>query len=278
MTSFTPMERADAYLQAGELDDALDALNDQLADHPDDQHARRLRAQVLLRLHTPDHWRAALAEWAVLDVLTVDDVIHQHTAHLKLGDADGAHRRLIDHAARGGEIGADARVIELLLESHYQRGEAAEGIERLFDLPKTWRWLRWNGDFHALKGDHRVALNYYCSALDSLDESTQDAPKSALGFIGNLRAQILLRRAPMFERLGLYAEAAADYADAQTSAPGDPIIVFKRGMMLCLSGDVEGAIRVCRDVLAHADDGTRAMLTALLADDARYSALIGALD
>ncbi len=277
MATYTPMERAEAFLHAGELDDALEALNDQLADQPGDQNARRLRANVLLRMDDSMQWRASLDDFQALIAPTAEDVMHRHQLLTRLDEHEQAHAYLRDQVAAGG-TGHDARIVDLLLESHYRRGEAYNAITLLFDQPKTWRWLRWNGDFHALKGDHRVALDYYCSALDSLEEATQDAPPSAQAFVANLRAQILLRRADMYARVGLYAESAADYADAETNVPGDAMIPFKRGMMLFLGSDIDGAVQVCAAALQSArNDDERASLIAALKDDARYTALAASL-
>src|SRR5688572_20958320 len=50
MPSYTPMELANAFIRTGELNDALEALNDQLTQNPDDTEAKRLRAAVRLRI------------------------------------------------------------------------------------------------------------------------------------------------------------------------------------------------------------------------------------
>ncbi len=280
--SYTPLELAEAFLRAGELADALDALHQHLAAHPDDQAARRMRAQVYAGMAAsepnPDHVRAALADLEMLIPLTVDDVIRRVSLLRQLNEVEKAHQLLNGLWGSADKIGRDPRLIELLLESLYQRHEPARAIEILFHQPKTWRWLRWTGDFHALKGDYRVALDYFCSALDQLDESTQEPPTSAVGFIGNLRGQILLRRADMYQKIALYAEAAADYEEAEKLIPNDASIPLFRGMALYLGGDMTNAINICRRALDRASEMTRTELIGQLKTDSRYSGLAQSLN
>ncbi|MDX2161901.1 MAG: hypothetical protein SF162_11300 [bacterium] len=283
---YSPMERAEAFLRAGELHDALDALSEQIAAIPDDQAAYRLRIGILLRLahQEPDqhdsHLQAAAADLTHLEPLMVEDLIHQYQVVQRLQGADAAHQLLIDRytGSSPGDPAHDPRWVELLLESLYQRGDSATAINLLFDLPKTWRWLRWNGDFHALKGDDRVALDYYCSALDTLDETAQDSAPKAAGFIGNLRAQLLIRRAAMYERLGLYAEAEIDLAEAESLLPADPMIRFRRGLMLFLSGQPDSAFALCRAALEdERQPALREAMIDLVREEARYAAVRAAL-
>ncbi len=70
---YSPMELAEAFIQTGELPDALDALNQQLTAYPDDETARRLRAQVLMRLPGEEHLRAALHDLDQLASPTAED-------------------------------------------------------------------------------------------------------------------------------------------------------------------------------------------------------------
>src|SRR5690242_19339862 len=70
---YSPMELADAFIRAGELADALDALNQQLIDQPADDEARRLRAQVLMRIPGEEHVQAALGDLESIASPTQDD-------------------------------------------------------------------------------------------------------------------------------------------------------------------------------------------------------------
>ncbi len=282
--SFTPIERAEAYIQAGELTDALDALNEHLSAHPDDDQARRMRIGVLSRsahsdpAHAEMHLRAALDDVTQLSTLTIEDQITRYQLHLRLGGDAAGHQLLLDLIAERDGSPRDLRLIELLLESLYRRGESAQAIQLLFDLPKTWRYLQWNGDFHALNGDHRVALDYYCSALDQLDETTQHTLPSGQPFIANLRAQILLRRAEMYRTLALFKDAAVDLADAEALIPKDMTIRFKRGVMLYLSGQHEDGLSLCRSALdAAKPDSLQAEMLRSLDDDERYAPIRAAL-
>ncbi len=280
--SFTPIERAEAYIQAGELTDALDALNEHLSTHPDDDQARRMRIGVLSRsahgesAQAEAHLRAAIDDIARLSSLTTEDQIMRYQLHVRIGGEAAGHQLLLELFA--DDSPRDPRLIELLLESLYRRSESTQAIQLLFDLPKTWRYLQWNGDFHALKGDQRVALDYYCSALDQLDETTQHTPTSGQPFVANLRAQILLRRAEMFRVLALFKDAAADLADVEALIPKDMTIRFKRGVMLYLSGQHEDGLSLCRSALDAAQpDALRAEMLRSLDDDERYAPIRAAL-
>ncbi|MEO1163713.1 MAG: tetratricopeptide repeat protein, partial [Chloroflexota bacterium] len=59
--AYTPMQLAETFLKTGELEDALDALNQQLEAEPADEEARRLRVQVLMPLLVRDVLVAASA-------------------------------------------------------------------------------------------------------------------------------------------------------------------------------------------------------------------------
>lgn len=276
---YTQLELAEAFLHAGELDDALDALNNHLASSPTDENARRTRAQVLTRIGVsrdePHQLNAALADLNAIQSPSTEDITRRVNVLLQLGDKEAAYRLLIETWANKAHT-KDPRILELLLESLYQRAESAYAIEILFDQPKTSRWLRWTGDFHALKGDHRVALEYFCSALDQLEESTQDANPISEGFINNLRGQLILRRAEVHTKLALYEEAEVDYTEAGTLIPSDPMISFLRGIAIYHQGTrLEEAVTLCKNALNSTTSETiRAEMHTLLSEKDRYNLLI----
>lgn len=279
---YTQLELAEAFLHAGELDEALDALNHHLAATPTDENARRTRAQVLARIGLlrgePHHLNAALADLNTIQSPSTEDITRRVNVLLQLGDTEAAHDLLSETWANNAHP-KDPRILELLLESLYQRAEPAQAIEILFDQPKTSRWLRWTGDFHALKGDHRVALEYFCSALDQLEESTQDATPASQGFINNLRGQLILRRAEIHTKLALYEAAELDYLEAEALISNDPMIPFLRGIAIYHQSDrLEEAVTLCKTTLNTATSKRiRAEMHTLLSEKPIYQPLIARL-
>lgn len=194
---------ADAFLLAGELADALEALDSYLSEHPDDGDIRRLRAAVLLRLPGDDTAWAALDDLAAMRVRTAEDEIARVRALRRLGEDAAAHEALFDAFERT----SDARLAGLLLVSLHQRGEIAPALEVLNSLPETAVWLRWRGEFALLAGDAEAALVAFNAALARLAAVTDS------DVIRNERGQLLLRRAEAWQRSG-NERAALDDRDA----------------------------------------------------------------
>ena len=88
----------------------------------------------------------------------------------------------------------------------------------------------------------------------------------------------MLERGRIFDALGLYAEAEADFSEAQTLIPHDPMIPFMRGLMFFLGGDLDRAVVLCRESM-HPDvkDVWRCEMQAILDKDSRYADLRAAL-
>ena len=261
----TPIELAEAFIQTGELADALDALNQHLEATPDDANARRLRASVLL--HLPGRERDALADLDALAVLTADDGLLRAQTLETLGDPTGAFAAL----EQAWVAYHDPRSAELLLRALYKRGEAAPALELLADLPKSWNWLGWSGDFYALKGELAIAAEHFCSALEQLDSAEKN------GLTEVQRANLLLKRAEIYRRLKRYAEAEADYQAAEAIIPSDPMIPFNRGLLIYEQGKLRAALPLCRDALDHAPEGLRDHMRRILTNDPRYKTLVQAL-
>lgn len=261
------MERAEAFLRAGELDDALAALDEQLQAYPDDAEAEaaaRLRIDVLIRL--PGRANEALAELSKLPELTPDDAVARLGALFLLGVAGAgdalvqAYRRYPDHPA----------LADLALAVLYARRASDEALALLADLPKTPDWLTWSGKFYALKGDDRVAAEHYCTALDLLGNPTDPLLKLR-------RAGVLLLRAAAYHRLKQYADADADYRAAEAIIPDDPLIPFNRGLLVFEQSNLRGALPLCRDALDRAPDALRDHMRHALLDEPRYRPLAQAL-
>ncbi|MEO8395341.1 MAG: tetratricopeptide repeat protein, partial [Chloroflexota bacterium] len=165
----------------------------------------------------------------------------------------------------------DLRSAELLLSALFRRGETKRALELLADLPKSWKWLGWSGDFYALKGDTAIAAEHFCSAIDQLDQ----AEKNPL--TETQKAHLLLKRADAYRRLKRYEEAEADYRAAEAIIPGDPMIPFNRGLLIFEQGRLRAALPLCRDALDHAPEGLREHMRRVLTTDPRYNTLVQAL-
>ncbi len=261
----TPLDRAAAFIRAGELDDALAALDQHLEAHPDDDDARRLRIDVLLRL--PARADDALAALQALPELTEEDTIARLGVLIRLGASDALDTTLEGAYARFPDSLALA---DLLLARLYARRSSDRALELLADLPKSWQMLRWGGDFFALKGDDRSAAEHFCSALDQIGESKDP-------LLQLQKATLLLKRADAYRRLKQYADADADYQAAAVIIPDDPMIPFNRGLLIFEQGNLRGALPLCREALDHAPDALRDRMRDVLYDDPRYGALAQAL-
>ena len=261
----TPIELAEAFIQAGELSDALDALNQQLEAQPDDPPARRLRANVLL--HLPGRAREALADLDALTTVSADDLLLRAQIHDLLDEHEAAFTAL----EQAWTEQRDLRSAELLLSSLLRRGDVKRGLDLLADLPKNWKWLGWSGDFYVIKGEFATAAEHFCSALDQLEQGEKNA------LTETQKAHLLLKRADAYRRLKRYAEAETDYRAAEAIIPTDLMISFNRGLMIYEQGKLRSALPLCRDALDHAPEGLREHMRRVLTTDPRYNTLVQAL-
>jgi tetratricopeptide (TPR) repeat protein len=260
------LELAEAFIQAGELADALDALDDHLEAHPDDHDARRLRVEVLIRL--PAMALEAVNDLAALPEWTERDHLNRLRILVDWGFSPEAGAVLADEYRRRPDF---ATYAPLLLTYLYKYGEIDQALELLADLPKTPDWLLWSSKFYTLKGDDRVAAEHYCTALDQLPPS--DNPLREIQ-----RAGLLLLRADTYRRLKQYADADADYTAAEAIAPNDPTIPFNRGLLTFEQGDLPLALALCKGAMERAPEILRntAMLK-ILREEPRYAALYSAI-
>ena len=205
------LTQADAFLLAGELADALEALDSYLGEHPDDGDIRRLRAAVLLRLPGDDAAWAALDDLAAMRVRSAEDEIARVRALRRLGEHTAAHEALFDAFERTG----DPHLAGLLLASLHERGEFELAFEVLETLPETAVWLRWRGEFALLADDPASAVTAFNAALARLAAVTDS------DVIRNERGQLLLRRAEAWQRSGDEPAARRDRDEARRLLPAE---------------------------------------------------------
>lgn len=266
---YSPLELANAFIQTGELADALDALNAHLAANPDDDETRRLRASVLMRLPDESHKRAALDDLNHLRAQTVSDHIKRSTLLYQLGNLQAA----ADAAETAWQANPDdERVAELCLNRMLESGALDKADAVLAHMPRTWRWLRWSAALAEQRGDYALAAEHYRDAINALERSVISPLLAA-----SLRADMLLARAGAFAQLGRLDEAAADYDAAEASIPGDPMIRFNRGLLAAQRGEMIDALALCGEALAAANPTLQAHMENALRADPRYTGLAALL-
>jgi tetratricopeptide (TPR) repeat protein len=266
---YSPLELANAFIQTGELPDALDALNVHLAAQPGDDDTRRLRAAVLMRLPDIMHKRAALDDLNQLGEQTISDHIKRSTLLHQLGEPE--------RAAAAAEAAwqanpTDERVAELCLNRLLDSNFIPTARQVLARMPRSWRWLRWEAAVAEHEGDYALASEGYTDAIAALDQSTISPLLAA-----SLRADMLLARANACVQLGALDEADADYRAAEAAIPGDPMIRFNRGLLWALRGEMIEALALCGEALAEANPALQAHMEAALRADARFGGLTALL-
>lgn len=264
---FSAWQMAEACLQAGDVEEALQALEDHLAAAPDDA-GRRLRAALLLRLRSDEAGlRQALADLDALSHEETEDMVQRSIIHEKLGDAEAAQaqmRRALED--RPG----DERLVERLVWLLRQAGQMNEALTLIRQQARTWRWLRWEGDLLAEMGDDATASARYGLAMAQMEAQFD---LSAEKHLAAQYAQMGLARGNAFSRLGLVTPAEECYAIAAQHLK-DPGLDFNRGLLRLLSGDLDEAETLCRAALAETREEVRATMLAELRGNGRYAALL----
>lgn len=263
---YTPMQLAEAFIQTGELTDALDALNQQLEAYPGDDAARRLRIGVLLRLDDDDHLHKALADFDQLANLSANDEVQRSVILERLHNLQGA----LDAMTRALVINpADARLIERNLHLLIVQGNTDAALELIRTQERTWRWLQWEGDLLVMSGDDIMATARYGLALAQMNERYTADDR----FITPIRARLLLTRGDAYRRLGDVSQAEKHYIAAGKLIPTDPMISFNRGLLAIQRGSLPDALKFCRKGLEQASTALRTEMEIVLRGDEHYAEL-----
>jgi tetratricopeptide (TPR) repeat protein len=179
---------AEAFIQAGELDDALNALQGHLAANPADDTARRLRISILRRMNDAGHYQTALDDLDRLTTLTADDEVQRSILLQAMNDWPGANAAM----ERAHRLAPDnERMTERYLLTLERSGSPDKARTLLESLPNTWRWLQIAGDLAQRMGDKAAAHQYYTAALAHLEEKL-DTDNNA--FAANLKQVLILKR------------------------------------------------------------------------------------
>ena len=267
--TYHPLELAAAFIQTGELDDALVALNQHLDENPADDDARRMRIKVLQHLGDEAGLRAAQDDFARLPTHTLNDVISYSLLLEQSGDHDGALATIAQGYRRWP---ANERIIERYLQLLARANDTETALSIVRQQPRTWRWWQWEGDILAMQGDDTTATARYGLALASLDNMLGDDPYAA-----PVKASILLARAHAYRRLQHFQQADDHYAAAAQLVPNDPTITFARGLLRFLQGEMAVAAETCRSALAEATPALYKQMLDELHGDERYRPLAAQL-
>jgi tetratricopeptide (TPR) repeat protein len=243
---YSPMQLAESFIKTGELTDALDALNQQLEQQPQDDEARRLRIDVLLRLEEADYLQAALAAINALAEITATDYQRESVLYERLGDTAKA----IESMHKAHKLApTDERLSERLLNLLMAQKQYAAALKLVREQAKSWRWLQYEGDVLVLMGDDTLATARYGLVLAQLD--TFEGVMRA-DYLQGIKARVLLVRAHAYRRLQQIETAREHYQAAQMLVPQDPTISFNLGLLEALSGNIEKAVEQCQTALTSA--------------------------
>jgi tetratricopeptide (TPR) repeat protein len=251
---YSPMTLARAFVQSGELADALEALNAQLDAVPDDADARRLRAEVLARRSDAVSWLAAIADLEAVAGHTASDWLRLSGLYDRLDDLPAALRAV--------EVGlvadpADVRLIEREVTLLIRLGQHTAALARASAMPETWSWLKLCGSAAVAAGDFQAALTFFTRALAAFP--AVDSERGA-ALLDAARAHLIVLRASAALAAGDLDLADRDYQTAALLLPRDPLLAFNRGMIAAARGDLEAARTLCRTAYAAASAHVRAVM------------------
>lgn len=246
MSNYTPMQRAQAFLQTGELSDALEALEEHLMDHPDDEDARRMRMAINLRQPQDEPLQAVLSDFEALTTPSPEDFLQASVAAERLEQMDDA----LEFIGRG-LIGApnQPQLIERQLALLIATDEITDALIIVRQQPKTWQWLEREADLLVMQGDYGTATARYGLALAQLNDFQYAIQPDLLPA---LRARLLLARANAYRQAGMPAQAHAHYEEARELVGDDPSIRFN--LALLSLGQDERAAETLRAAFAEAPE------------------------
>jgi tetratricopeptide (TPR) repeat protein len=276
---YSNLELADAFIKAGELEDALEALRQQLKDSPQDDESRRICGDVLARLTGDENLHEAIKLLDELSEQTADDYIKRSVLLERLGLDDDAITAVKQGYTKYPD---DERLTERYLYLLPNIGKISEALEivnkLLADQADDWRWLQWAGDLSVDAGDHDGAIKHYSTALDAIKSKHDvDIDATLLRAIRAIYARILLARADAFVKVNQLEKSEKDYHYAAVFMPDEPVISFNLGTIAALRGDIDKAVELCGDALAKATPTMQDHMLDSLKGNAAYEVLLGRL-
>ncbi|MEM6530337.1 MAG: tetratricopeptide repeat protein, partial [Chloroflexota bacterium] len=244
--AYTPRELAEAFIKAGELTDALDAINEHMAASPDDADMRRLRVQVYLRQGNEVNLRNALCDLEQLE-LTPGDYYTQSVIYERSGQPDNAHSTAATAYESAVEAQEKSRALERLLDMKRKTGRLDEALTIALEND----WVQWAADAAADLNDDAKAIEYYKRALGRVEKLFD---MTSGNIAANIRARVLVKRGAAHQRQGHYTEADTDYSAALEAIPDDWGITFNRGLVLAHLGHIDEAKTLVQHALSAAPE------------------------
>lgn len=247
---YSPMELAEVFLKTGELEDALDALNQQLAEHPEDDYARRLRIQAKIRVLDSIGLEAVLNDLDKLTEKSAEDYQTESIVYQKMGNLFSAinaieqARKIDPQQERFTE-----RLVDLLLNNQ----EYEKALDIIRQQKKHWRWLEREGDVLVLLGNDILATARYGLMLSHLSEL--DGTMNA-DYLQALKLRVILARAHAYRRLEHTDLARGLYTQARDIV-NDVTIDFNLGLLSDIDGNHTEAVKLCQSALDNAPSGLR---------------------
>ncbi|MGB1289250.1 MAG: tetratricopeptide repeat protein, partial [Aggregatilineales bacterium] len=251
--AYSPMELAEAFIQTGELDDALEALAEQIDTEPKDFDARRLRASVLLRLPTDENIAQGIADMDVIPVKkrTGHDYWLRSLLFEKQGNIAGAlvEAQLAELPdARGDRL--TERIIEMWIAMKNYEG----ALDVIAQQPRNRIWREREADIYVLMGDDIKAMKAYNFVLA---EMVEDFDLEHNGHHRARYARVLMAHAAVCQRIGDIYTARDTYAEASAYID-DPVLDFNRGLLAATMGEMDKATELCSKGFNAASERVRA--------------------
>jgi tetratricopeptide (TPR) repeat protein len=259
MTRYAPMELAESFMRTGELDDALEALNQQLVAQPNDDEAHRLRSQIFARQKRFDE---AIADMQHLQHPQASDYVAWSIVAEQRDQMPEAIAKVLVAQSLSPH---DERIQERLVYLYWSQAQYDLAYQVVQAQPKTWRWLQYAADIVAQQGDHTQAIDIYTQVIAQLDELLKTLLERQLFLV--MKSRVLVKRAENYLELRDYAQAKRDYTQAKRYV-NDPTIEFNLGVIEALQGNWDEAISVCRLALRRTTKRLRQDLLASLTDEA----------
>lgn len=262
---YTAMQLAEAFLKTGELDDALEALNQQLQEQANDDDARRLRIQILMRR---DNLNTALSDLEAIQNKTANDYLSQSII-LERGDNVSAAITAIQEARHLDEN--SERLIERYLYLLIKAKDYQSALELIQQQERTWQWLEREGDVFVLLGDDVLATARYGLVLSQLSDFENSMSKE---YLQALKLRVILARANAYHRLEQLDTAEEHYLAAQNILPDDASISFNLGLLAFLRGNETQALEQCKIALSQLSSTMHDNMLNAIKEDERYQTFI----
>ncbi|TVR22971.1 MAG: tetratricopeptide repeat protein [Anaerolineaceae bacterium] len=243
----TALDMAQAFLKAGELDDALDALDAHLQAQPDDDAARRLRARLYNGM---GRTAEALADYSAIKDRMPEDFISEANALVNDGQSVAAIALLRDAHRQNREYARLAdRLIRLLMDEgdiSEARSIASYMIGATLSGYASWGWWVRAADLAMMDDDPHAAAKYYSLAIRHFFRPAADLSPMAKNRVGGW----FCARAAAHSALNVPRTALKDYRTAAELIPDDASIRFQIGVLTFQHGEPaerEGGREMARD-------------------------------